>query len=281
MADAKAARSLAMSDAVLALYLIQQSAEKACKALLLERGDSFDAVSGIGHRPLKVFLKFAKMVKEQADIAPAITQIIGENSYDALDRFVNDQEQWANLAVMPPEAVRPLLSVRNVLNDQNAMKLKHFPRYRKLVVAATSTGSAGMLAHEIAKKLPNFHHKDTLEFARFLISIHWSDLSDATGRLMTIPFTRRRMDQYLRRVNAFVGLFALSAVTFPHEAYARYPARPDSPPDGLEAIRGKRKGKFGIQHYDNRIGAFALIQEVITEAEAVLKDLTVTMPSST
>lgn len=281
LADAKAARSLAVSDAVLALYLIQQSAEKACKALLLEWGDSFDAVFRIGHKPLKVFLKFAKMVMEKADMTPAITQIIGENSYDALDRFVNDQEQWANLAVMLPEAVSALLSVRNVLNDQHAMKLKHFPRYRKLVFVATPIGSAGMVAHEIAKKLPNFHHKDTMEFARFFINIRWNDFSDATGRLVTVPITKRQMDWYLKRVNAYVGLFVLSAITFPHEAYARYPARPDSPPDGLEAIRGKRKGKFGIQHYDNRIGAFALIQEVITEAEAVLKDLTVKMPSST
>ena len=278
LADAKAARALAASDAVLALYLIQQSVEKACKALILEWGDSFDAVVRIGHSPMKVFLRFAKIVREKADITPAINQLISENSYDELDRFVNDPEQWARLAVMSPEAVSPLLSVRETLNEQHSMKLKQFPRYRKLVVVDTSTGSPGMLAHEIAKKLPNFHHKDTLEFAKFLISIHWSNLSGATGRLMTIPFTRKRMDQYFRRVNAFVGLFVLSAITFPHEAYARYPARPDSPLDGLEAIKGKRKGKFGIQHYDSRIGVFALIKEVVDETEAVLNDLTARMP---
>ena len=38
----------------------------------------------------------------------------------------------------------------------------------------------------------------------------------------------------------------LSAITFPHEAYARYPARPDSSLNAMEAIKGKRKGKFGI-----------------------------------
>ena len=133
----------------------------------------------------------------------------------------------------------------------------------------------------LPKKLPNFHHKDTLEFAKLLISIHWNDLSGATGRLVTVPITKRQMGWHLKRVNAFVGLFVLSAITFPHEAYARYPARPDSPLDGLEAIKGKRKGNFGIQHYDTPIGAFALITDVITEAEAVLKDLTAKMPSPT
>ena len=154
LALAKAARSLAASDAVLALYLIQQSAEKACKALLLEWGDSFDAVFGIGHKPLKVFLKFAKMVKEKADMTPVINQLVGEDSYDALDRFVNDQEQWARLAVISPEAVSALLSVHKALNDQHATGLKRFPRYQKFTFAATSTGSPGMLAHEIAKKTP-------------------------------------------------------------------------------------------------------------------------------
>lgn len=279
LADAKAARALAASDPVFALYAIQQSVEKACKALLLEWGDSFDSVFGIRHRPLKVFLKFAAKMKEKADMPPAIIRLIGENSYDALDRFVNDQEQWARLAVMPPEAVSALLSVRKALNDQHAKKLKHFPRSQKFTFAATSTGSPGMLAHEIAKKLPNFHHKDTLEFARFIISIQWSNLPDAAGQLVTIPITRRQMDWHLKRVNAYVSLFMLSVVTFPHEAYTRYPAHPDSPLDGLEAIKGKRKGNFGIQHYDRRIGVFALIKEVVDETEAVLKALTAKMPS--
>lgn len=279
LADAKAARALAASDAVLALYLIQQSVEKACKALLLEWGDSFDAVVGIRHRPLRVFLKFAAKVKEKADMPPAIIRLIGENSYDALDRFVNDQEQWARLAIMPPESVRALLSVRKALSDQHAKKLKHFPRSQKFTFVATSTDSAGMLAHEVARKFPNLHHKDTLEFARLFINIHRNDLSDATGRLVTVPITKRRMDWYLKRVNAYARLFVLSVVTSPHEAYARYPAHPDSSLDGLEAIKGKRKGKFGIQHYDSRIGAFALIKEVVDETEAVLKDLTAKMPS--
>lgn len=279
LADAKSARALAAGDAVLALYLIQQSVEKACKALLLEWGDSFDAIVKINHSSPKVFLRFAAVVREKADTTLAITRLVGENGHDALDRFVNDPEQRAKLAVMPPEDVSALFSVRNVLDDQRTTKLKHFPRRRKLVVAATSTGHAGMVAHEVAKKFPNLHRKDTLEFARFLISIHWSDLPGATGRLMTVSITKRQLDWYLKRVNAYVRLFVLSAVTFPHEAYARYPARPDSPPDGLEAIKGKRRGKFGIQHYDSRIGVFALITDVIAETEAVLKDLTAKMPS--
>ncbi len=281
LADAKAARAFAASDPVFALYTIQQSVEKACKALLLEWGDSFDDVFGIRHRPLKVFLRFAAKVREKADITPAINQLISESSYDTLDRFVNDPEQWARLAVMPPEAVRPLLSVRETRNGKRAAEIKRFPRSQKFTFADTSTGSAEMLAHEVTRKLPNFQHKSTYEFAKLIISIHRNNSSGATGRLVTASITRRQVGWYFKRVDAFVGLFVLSAVTFPHEAYTRYPARPDSPSDGLEAIKGKRNGKFGIQHYDRRIGAFALIKEVIDETEAVLKDLTAKMPSPT
>ncbi len=265
---------LAVRDTVLALYLVQQAVEKACKALLLEWGEPFESVFDIRHRPVAVFRKFADALQEKADIVPSIIRLVGENSFNNLRKF--ETENWDELTVMPRESVRIFLSIREKLNTEWIRKTKSFPR---TIPLSFPVGVPEMISHEIARKLPEFHGEGTLEFARLLMSANVEIPQKDQGQLVTIKLAKKQINWYGRQTNARTGLFVLGAITFSHEAYARYPARPDSPSRAVEAIKERRRGKFGIQHYDGSIGVFASIEALVSETEAVLNDLTARMPS--
>ena len=55
------------------------------------------------------------------------------------------------------------------------------------------------------------------------------------------------------------ALYMLAALTFPHEATARYPAPWDAPDDAIEAAK---LGKLGTRHYTESLGIVEQLRQI-------------------
>ena len=69
---------------------------------------------------------------------------------------------------------------------------------------------------------------------------------------------------------ALSTLYVLAALTFPHEASARYPAPMDAPTDAIEAAS---RGRLGIQHYTETLGIVSRFHELSRLASLVLDNM--------
>ena len=67
------------------------------------------------------------------------------------------------------------------------------------------------------------------------------------------------------------SLYMLAALTYPHEAYSRYPAPYGTPEDPREAI--KNHGMLGSQHYTPDLGIVALLPDLHDWTQRVLDNL--------
>ena len=63
-------------------------------------------------------------------------------------------------------------------------------------------------------------------------------------------------------------LVLLAALTFPHEASARYPAPMDTPTDAIEAAS---RGRLGVQHYTDTLGIVSRFHDLNSLAGLVLE----------
>ena len=69
---------------------------------------------------------------------------------------------------------------------------------------------------------------------------------------------------------ALSTLYLLAALTFAHEASARYPAPMDAPTDATEAAR---RGRLGVQHYTETLGIVSRFHELNRLACLVLENM--------
>lgn len=116
--DARAAVSLAKRDRVLALYLVQQSTEKACKALLVAAGKEYKEIKNLRHSSLKVFLSFTTIFVQIKGVQRSISDLIAPDIYQELDRvqkWAEDPKQnrgfWKELACYDKMIIDKLLSI--------------------------------------------------------------------------------------------------------------------------------------------------------------------------
>jgi len=73
-----------------------------------------------------------------------------------------------------------------------------------------------------------------------------------------------RVRRHFEWVMAYLGLYIVGTISWPHAISTRYPGSPDA---SEEAIDAATMGQMGTQHYSERIGAMELVGTLADEAE--------------
>ena len=92
---------------------------------------------------------------------------------------------------------------------------------------------------------------------------------EAEQSVVTVP-RDRILSEFALPSWALSTLYVLAALTFPHEASARYPTPMDAPTDAIEAAS---RGWLGIQHYTETLGIVSRFHELNRLACLVLENM--------
>lgn len=283
--DAEAALLIARrdDDSVLALYLVQQSIEKACKALLLAAGKKYSQVVGFRHNSLNVFLSFVKTFIQIEWMRQSIRDLIAPDIYEEFDRVAEwagnparHRWFWTGLASYDKAVVSNLLNIQKHCQNrrmQISKKIRDSTRNSPPIIIESSQPEVivsvieeyviGNLGHLIEARIDFIS-----TVARGLIDmvgIH--RLDEEVSQTGKVTFTSKQIsmafNSQFRFGELMVGLYIMSVITLPHEAYTRYPSNPE---------RGG-KPPLGCEQYDSLIGAFFHIKRLSKSALNISKNL--------
>ena len=96
-----------------------------------------------------------------------------------------------------------------------------------------------------------------------------AELENNSG-MYKIPDVAKGYDTSIQVPVAFIGLFIVGGLVWPHESYPRYVAPPDAP-DDIEQAAEQRK--FGTQHYSEQLGVIKHIGTLTKQAREITKAL--------
>ena len=73
-----------------------------------------------------------------------------------------------------------------------------------------------------------------------------------------------RVRRQFEWVMAYLTLYIVGTISWPHAVSTRYPGSPKAPEEAIDAAT---VGQMGTQHYSDQIGAMALVGTLADEAE--------------
>ena len=283
--DAKAALLVAQHrdpDPVLALYLVQQSTEKACKALLFAAEKQYKEIVSFRHNSLKVFLSFTQTLIQIERMKQPISDLIDSDIHMRLDQvaeWANNTKRnrwfWKELASYDKTVIRKLLGIRSRYNDRRVETVKFIRNSRDGITIESGQFELANLVTIIKEYVTNnLGHlianpiDVTPSMAQALIDAmeihHTHDEVPQTGE---ITFTSRQIsmvvDGQFRFAELMVSLYIMSVITLPHEAFTRYPSNPED----------NGKPPLGCEQYDDSIGAIAYIERLSKRALVISQEL--------
>ena len=242
-----------LSDPPLAVYLLQQSVEKAVKALLVARGEDEATIKGsFGHKSLKAYLDhFGKLVEKlepQIDIIENITGIDfskPRNDLLALEP-TRYRSEWA---AAPLEVLR---GVHQFLTELRRSIKREADRILKRVLT-----------------VKGLHPKLLPVFA----ALYGQESANAAQRKALSASGRTEMREELMHmfdfVWALIGLGYLSALTHPHHTAPRYPSLHAQ----KDPIKAAKKSQLGFDLYRPPLGIVEELSDVVDLAGSVVKAL--------
>ena len=283
--DAKAALLVAHHrdpDPVLALYLVQQSTEKACKALLFAAGKSHKEIVGLGHNSLKVFLSFTTTLVQIERMKQPISDLIDPDIHVRLDQvaeWANNTKRnrwfWKELASYDKVIIRKLLGIRNRYQDRRTQTVKLIRSSPNGITIESGQFELANLVSIVKEYVSdNLGHlienpidvTPTMAQA-FLDTMGISYIPDEVPQTSEITFKSKQIsmvfDEQFRFAELIVSLYIMSVITLPHEAFTRYPSNPED----------SGKPPLGCEQYDSSIGAIAYIKGLSKRAEVISKEL--------
>ena len=265
-----------------ALYLVQQSAEKSIKSLLLFRGKSYRAIRDIGHHSLKGYRSLILSILDEPDITPFVDNLLGVKSRKLLGQFdesIRDDAAYSKTRIWGPGRIRQLLqiapSIKRMRNEKLEELQKHVHRPDSLVSYIEALPKISVEDAEF----------DTSQLTESLLSAknlcrHRLEQAEAAVSLRTRDYLRIEVESKFEAAEAGLRLYVLAAITFSHANSLRYPARPGAPLDPLMAATCNKRDSFGIQHYSDKIGAIHHVSKLALEAEAVAKTFQTALPKN-
>ena len=266
-------------DPVLALYLVQQSTEKACKALLFAAGKKYTRVVGFGHDSLKVFLSFTRTFVQAERMKQAISDLADQDVYVTLNQIANlaanpKQSLWKELASYDKAVVGKLTNIPELYRKRREKAMQLLQRSPRLTIEPSQLELANLVTIIKAYVADNLGH---------LIE-NWIDVTPTTAQtlidMMGIRYTHEEVlqtgrvtltgkelskgfDGQLRFAELIVSLYIMSVITLPHEAFTRYPSDPGD----------SGQPPLGCEHYDDSIGAIAHIKKLSKRALFISQEL--------
>lgn len=288
--DANAAVRLAKRDPVLALYLVQQSTEKACKALLFAAGKEYKDVIKLRHSSLKAFLSFTELFVQIEWMKQSFSGLVAPGIYQELDRIKKwgehpkeNRKFWKDLARYDNVTIDKLLSIpihyrmacngmlQLIRNSPNLLLTSNQLEITDIVgvIEKYATDNFGHLTNETQIALAS-------TFARaFTDAIGTRRIKEEVSKTGKVIFTGNEIsvtvDKHFRFAELMVDLYIMSAITLPHESYTRYPSNP----------HGNGKPPRGCEQYDSSIGVFFHIKGLAKHAQEISNNLHAKAPMVT
>jgi hypothetical protein len=275
--DKKARRVVRYSDPALAVYLLQQSIEKAIKAVVAASGQySYRKLRGFSHNSLRLLLDFytktISLMLSHLKLEPMF-EAFGLDAVEGLDKLSQQKAEAKktekskakkrNQAVIPSEVIDGLVnfllsirdkafleSVRSVFGPHGKIKID----VDSIDIEAILTGSpqdfvdSTLALMETKLNIPNLSEaqkKPLFAFHKILkdYGILESIKLGADGHKNTNKAIEleRGTDEWLGQWS-MLALILLAFITFPHESTSRYPVPKD------------RTNELGCQDYDEKLG---------------------------
>ena len=309
--DAKAAVDLAKNGhRPQALFLVQQSMQKAVKGLQISKGATYDEVESYSHGTLDSFLSLNLGIGKEGFVAEALGKLFEPSALERLAalhfaiagkkdskqkrrrREIPDEYRQAfpslgftkpdsgdsesieaQFAALPPEGAATLMQALS-----NIQGIVHSATKKPLKFAVPPpdgdlfTWLYDQIMSELTERLPNIQLRKLTEpeaeIARaFLDMIGETSLREALAR--PAEWDIRLQFEW---VVAYLSLYIVGSISWPHAVSTRYPARPGAPPDAIEAAKQRQ---MGFQHYSYEIGAIRhvdlLARQAVWATRALIK----------
>ncbi len=301
--DARAAKVLVRSGQGLqALFLVQQSMEKAIKGVHLSVGASYEDIERQKHDTLASFLALSKLISGTDLVVLAWNTLFGPEIFEGLSivhqssisgnqrkpkklrqelereyqevfrifgsRSISEQEARifrSRMATLSPQMVEVILGTQGRIRELlNSTTSKPF----RLASLPPETDLFGWLIKEIMpqvySRLPQRNWRKLSEseistFNMFIDAIGESRLREALQE----P-TQTSVELHFKWIVAYLNLYILGAISWPHAVSTRYPTSPEWPKEPVDAAL---KDRMGSQHYSDKIGALAHVEALAREAE--------------
>lgn len=282
--DAKAALLVAQHrdpDPVLALYLVQQSTEKACKALLFAAGKSYKEIVSFRHNSLKVFLSFTTTLVQIERMKQPISDLIDPDIHVRLDQvaeWANNTKRnrwfWKELASYDKVVIRKLLGIRNRYQDRRMQTVKLIRSSSNGITVESGqlelANLVSVVKEYVADNLGHLIENPidvTPTMAQALLDTmgisYAPEEVQQTGETFTSKQISMVFDEQFRFAELIVSLYIMSVITLPHEAFTRYPSAPNT----------SGKPPIGCEQYDDSIGAIAYIERLSKRALVISQEL--------
>ena len=272
-----------------ALFWVQQSVEKSVKGLMFLKGRNYNNVTRIRHQSLKGDLKLVHEVVHDSKLGEFVDRFTCQDSQRELGRLQNrisnlSSQDLAELRLMPVGMVDKYRAVVGSMVKSRELSLAPNSRTNIKKQLWSDDSPIGQLEalHDFARQSAN---SGTSEFFKYMLNTynvceHYIGVSGIASNPKLQNDLFKEVFAFHQRNEAQVQLYLLAAITFPHEASTRYPARPDSPPDPREAARDTKHDSFGVEHYSDDIGAYRRVRALAKDAESVAKTLQIQCPDN-
>ena len=284
--------SIVPNNPVLLIYLLQQSVEKTAKSLMVASGtpETTLRVSPYGHNSLQAVLSFIEKRINVPGIQETLDSLsrdpsLGVSSADEAQRALQNLKKntqknidYFSLAVLPPEVMGVLTSLMDVLRQQSLHKTREvFPVRMTLTIEPSKSDglttsdylfsevTAATRGAEIPADL-----RDTFSSAIGRVAALIEDEFGKGNTLRIIVPRRWIISNYVLPAWALPTLYLLAALTFPHEASTRYPARLGSHEDPVQAAR---RNRLGTMHYSDSLGIIKHFRDLHRINGLVLKSM--------
>ena len=274
------------------VYLLQQSVEKAVKSLMVATGeDERKFRNQIGHNSLKAVMNFlepmfqSSVFAEFLDTASNVSDM-GVPDARGADRMFNRivrmarRDEFRELAVISANEMRPLVHLMKVLYEGIDRETKRLvPSTMELpndLGESPSSSDTDLFWHlimSLLKKPPNVPDEYLSIVKSSLDPISPQLIKELRNTNTKLTINRGQLLSDVLRPVLFVlpSLYLLAALTYPHEAYSRYPAPYGISEDPREAI--ENYGTLGSQHYTPDLGIVALLPDVHHWTRSMLDNL--------
>ncbi|MYD36944.1 MAG: HEPN domain-containing protein [Dehalococcoidia bacterium] len=301
--DATAAQVLAETDHKLdALFHVQQAMEKATKGLRLATGTTHEEVTRTSHDTLDSLLRVFREPLEAGNLLEAFLDLFNPEILERLvfahQGSISSNRKWskkqrrqvyseytriahffrapevdkseadnfrASVATYPPEIIELLIDTLRRIRETILGATKE-----PIKIAPLPPGEdwfqwlCSQVIRQVSKRISNMKPRMLKKAEVGLVKAVLGPVDEPGLRAAMASRRLWRVSRQFEWVMAYLCLYIVGTISWPHAVSARYPGRP-APAE--EAIDAATAGRMGIQHYSDRIGAMELVGTLADEAE--------------
>ena len=275
----------------IAVYLLQQAVEKACKSLMVARGEDQSKFGREpGHNSLKAILEFLKPMF-RIDVIGQTLDLLAKNpdmgmpdatgarsAFNDVLRMAGEKE-FRSVAAISDNEMRPFIQIMSFLHQEvESVTRRSLPSRLRVPVPLNQlprtppTDFIWDYVNSLFKEPPSLSDEYIAAAKNLYAPIAPQLVRELTTGYEAETLNRDKLlsNLILPQICVLPSLYILAALTYPHEASSRYPAPYSAPTDPKEAAERRM---LGTQHYTEDLGIVKLLSELNDRARFVLDNM--------